>query len=300
MRNLPPLSALQAFEAAARHMSFTEAARELNCTQAAVSQRVRALESYLSRRLFLRRSNGLQLTEAGEAYLPGVTEALDVAAAATEGLRGRSVPRAVTISAPVSFLTLWLGPRLGGLLKPDVNIEVRLNSAIWTDPNVDLADVTVEVREIAEIDQGAPRLASERLVPLCAPDLAARFAGAEPAAALARTRKIVVQGRHDAWRRWAKGENVPIGSDIPPLMVDNAVCALEAAAQGLGVTVVYSTYAKPYLDGGRLVAPAFSARQTSLCHVLAMPRAHPSWHPAHKVFAWLKSEFAQSASSGPA
>ena len=138
MRQLPPLSGLQAFEAAARHLSFTDAARELNCTQAAISQRVRALEAYLSRRLFVRKSNGLLLSEAGEAYLPGVAEAFNAAAAATEGLRRRRAPRAVTISAPVSFLTLWLSPRLAMLPSQLADVELRLNSSIWTDPNAEL------------------------------------------------------------------------------------------------------------------------------------------------------------------
>lgn len=138
-RNLPPLSYLQAFEAAALCRSFTVAANELGCTQAAISQRVRGLEAYLARKLFDRRSNGLVLTEAGEAYLPGIAEALNIAAAATEGLKGRNVRRTVTISAPSSFLNLWLIPRLDRFLADNEEIELRLNSAIWTDPNAEIA-----------------------------------------------------------------------------------------------------------------------------------------------------------------
>jgi len=88
MRNLPHLIYLEAFEAAARHLSFTRAAEELNCTQGAISQRVRALEQFFTRLLFHRRSNGLELTEVGTAYLPGIAETLDRAEAATEGLLG--------------------------------------------------------------------------------------------------------------------------------------------------------------------------------------------------------------------
>lgn len=78
MRELPHLVCLQAFEAAARHLSFTRAAAELNCTQAAISQRVRALEQYFGRPLFHRHANGLDLSSAGKAYLPSVTQALDM------------------------------------------------------------------------------------------------------------------------------------------------------------------------------------------------------------------------------
>lgn len=291
MRNLPPLSYLQAFEAAARHLSFTEAAKELNCTQAAVSQRVRGLETYLSRRLFLRKSNGLQLSDVGEAYLPGVAEALDVATAATEGLRGKNVPRTVTISAPISFLTIWVAPRLTRFFEQNPTIEVRLNSAIWTDPNVDLADVTIEVRDVAEVDPTSPRLACEQLMLVCAPALAEQFSKASLQTTLQGLRKIFIQGRHNSWQRWAQEKEVALDGDIPGLKLDNAVLALEAAAQGIGVTVAYSTYCAPYLAAGRLIAPAGTAHPTGLCHALATPNLRPLWHPAHKVFEWLTNEF---------
>lgn len=297
MRNLPPLSGLQAFEAAARHLSFTEAAKELNCTQAAISQRVRSLEAYLSRQLFVRKSNGLQLSEVGEAYLPGVAEALNVAAAATEGLRGKNVPRTVTVSAPVSFLTLWLAPRLDGFLSRYPNIEVRLNSSIWTDPNAELADIVIEVRDSAEIDPAMPRLPCERLALVYAPDAARRLSTEPLQSVLKASRKIVIQGRHNAWQRWAKELGVDLGGDLPALKVDNAVTALEAAAQGLGVTVAYSTYCSAYLAAGRLVASRATSPQTSLCHALTSSPNQPTWHPAHKIFDWLKEEFLQETSS---
>lgn len=300
MRNLPPLSGLQAFEAAARHLSFTEAAKELNCTQAAVSQRVRRLEAYLSRQLFLRRSNGLQLSEVGEAYLPGVAEALNVAAAATEGLRGKNVPRTVTVSAPVSFLTLWLVPRLDGFLSRNPNIEVRLNSAIWTDPNAELADIVIEVRDSAEIDSGTPRLPCERLALVCTPAAAEQFSTTPLKTVLKASRKIFIQGRHNGWQRWAKELGVDLNGDVPALKVDNAVTALEAAAQGLGVTVAYSTYCTSYLASGRLVTSSATAPQTGLCHALTSSPNQPVWHPAHKIFDWLKEEFRRESLASPA
>jgi len=285
------LSGLQAFEAAARHLSFTEAAKELNCTQAAVSQRVRALEAYLSRQLFLRRSNGLQLSEVGEAYLPGVAEALNLAAAATEGLRGKKLVRTVTLSAPVSFLTLWLAPRLDAFLSRNPNIELRLNSAIWTDPNAELADIVVEVRDSAEVDAAVPRLPKESLALVCAPAMAERLASMPLQAALKASRKISIQGRHNAWQRWATGLGLDLKGDLPALKVDNAVTALETAAQGLGVTVAYSTYCAPYLAAGRLATLSAPALQTELCHALTGSPNQPLWHPSHRLCDWLKQEF---------
>lgn len=291
MRNLPPLSGLQAFEAAARHLSFTEAAKELNCTQAAVSQRVRGLESYLSRQLFVRRQNGLQLSEVGEAYLPGVAEALNLAAAATEGLRGKNVPRTVTLSAPLSFVSLWLASRLDGFLSQNPNVEIRLNSAIWTDPNAELADIVVEVRDASELDADTPHLPNETLELVCAPTLIGSLSTTALQDVLDSSRKIFVQGRHNVWQRWATKLGLNLDGDVPALKVDNSATALEAAAQNLGFVVTYSSYCEPYLKDGRLATWSKAKVQTTLCLALTGSPDKPSWHPAHKVFDWLKQEF---------
>ncbi|PZV34665.1 LysR family transcriptional regulator [Mesorhizobium kowhaii] len=172
MRNLPHLIYLEAFEAAARHLSFTRAAEELNCTQAAISQRVRALEQFFARPLFHRRSNGLELTEVGTAYLPGIAEALDRAEAATEGLLGAQAQTSVTVSAPLSFVTLWLAQHLVRFSAAHPQIEVRLNSTIWTDPNVELADLSILALDPLQPVSGAMQLGRERLIlrPLAKPE----------------------------------------------------------------------------------------------------------------------------------
>jgi LysR family glycine cleavage system transcriptional activator len=295
MRNLPPLSGLQAFEAAARHLSFTEAAKELNCTQAAISQRVRGLESYLSRQLFVRRRNGLQLSEVGEAYLPGVAEALNLAAAATEGLRGKNVPRTVTVSAPLSFLTLWLAARLDALLSENPNVSIRLNSAIWTDPNAELADIVVEVRDFSELESGMPHLPTESLELVCAPAFIEQLSTTALQKVLNSSRKIFIQGRHSVWQRWATQLGIDLDGDVPAMKVDNSATALEAAAQNLGFVVTYSSYCQPYLRSGRLVAWRKATVKTSLCLALTGAPDQPLWHPAHKVFDWLKHEFQKEA-----
>ncbi|MCX8995926.1 LysR family transcriptional regulator [Rhizobiaceae bacterium BDR2-2] len=285
------MSYLQAFEAAARHRSFTEAAKELGCTQAAVSQRVRGLETYLARKLFSRKPNGLELTEVGEAYLPGITESLNIAAAATEGLQGRNLRRSVTVSGPFSFLTLWLLPRVNGFLLPNPDVELRINSAIWTDPNIELADIAIEVRDAGETDSTMPRMKPEHLVLVCSPDLAVPFRELPLQAALANTRRLYVQGRHPLWERWSKPRGLSLEGGMSPIKLDTSASALEAAAQGLGVAVCYSSYCAPYLDAGKLVAPAGAGEPTTLSHTLIRPPSRPSWHPAHRLHEWLAGEF---------
>lgn len=299
MRVLPNLIYLQAFEAAARHMSFTDAARELGCTQAAISQRVRGLEEQLKRKLFERRSNGLVLTETGEAYLPGISEALNLAAGATESLQGRAAHREVTLSAPTSFLSHWLMPRLGALQAAVPDMALRLNSSIWTDPNVELADIAVEVREDNEAEPHLPRLVENRLTLVAAPALAARMGQNAPGAALQGLVHFDVQGRYGLWSRWADGMGTVLDRQATLVKVDTASAALEAVRLGLGVAVVHASYCQNLLREGLLCAPFGAGVRSSLRHCLIRPTSQkPRWHPAHAVYDWMAAAFAKSGSEG--
>ncbi|MES0213342.1 LysR substrate-binding domain-containing protein [Mesorhizobium sp. M0028] len=281
---------LQAFEAAGRHLSFTEAAVELNCTQAAISQRIRALEQFFARPLFHRLPSGLKLTAVGEAYLPGVIEALDLAEAATQGIYGRPVPRTVTLSAPLSFVVLCLSARLPRFKAQNPDTELRLNSTIWTDPNVELADLNIQVVETVRTDKSMRRLTRDRMTMVCSPSL---LHGKTPEQVLAEATPLVIQGKHQLWDRWAKAKNFCASST--QLKVDNAVCALELAAQGVGITVTFTDYCQPYLDSGRLVAPFGPAEKLSLCHVLRVQSSNLR-SPAQRFHDWLLQEFAVESS----
>jgi LysR family glycine cleavage system transcriptional activator len=127
-RRLPPLNALRAFEAAARHLSFTRAAEELNVTQAAISHQVKALEERLGVRLFRRLNRALLLSEVGQAYLPPVRDALDTIAAATERLVAHDVSGTLNISVSPSVAAMWLVPRLAGFRKAHPEIDVRISA----------------------------------------------------------------------------------------------------------------------------------------------------------------------------
>src|SRR5258708_6496062 len=123
---LPPLNALRVFEAAARHLSFKEAANELNITQAAVSHQVKSLEEYLGVELFRRSGRGVQLTEAARACLPRRGGGFAALAAAVELTRGRGAEPVLMITAPPVFTARWLMPRLADFAKREPKIEVRV------------------------------------------------------------------------------------------------------------------------------------------------------------------------------
>ena len=143
MRQLPPLNSLRAFEAAARHLSFTKAATELHVTPAAVSHQVKALEAQVGVSLFRRFNNGIALTEAGGRYLPLLTEGFDRLTEAGRQLYGPDGPEVVTVGALHSVATKWLAPRLAGFYQAHPGIDVRIDATDRSaDPrhdNVDLA-----------------------------------------------------------------------------------------------------------------------------------------------------------------
>src|SRR3982751_2764648 len=123
---LPPLNALRVFEAAARHLSFKEAANELSITQAAVSHQIKSLEDYLGVQLFKRAGRGVQLTEAARAALPRLREGFDALAAAVETIHVRADETDLQITAPPVFTARWLMPRLADFQKQEPKIDVRV------------------------------------------------------------------------------------------------------------------------------------------------------------------------------
>src|SRR5512138_976819 len=123
---LPPLNALRVFEAAARHLSFKEAANELSITQAAVSHQIKSLEDYLGVQLFKRGGRGVQLTEAAKAAMPRLREGFDALAAAVETVRERGGEAELTITSPPVFTARWLMPRLADFAKKEPKIDVRV------------------------------------------------------------------------------------------------------------------------------------------------------------------------------
>lgn len=284
MRELPHLVQLQAFEAAARHLSFTRAAEELNCTQAAISQRVRGLEQYFGRPLFHRRASGLELSSAGKAFLPGIMQALDIAEAATRGLTGRRLHQSLTISAPISFLNLWLGPRLPGFLAQHRGVAVQLNSAIWTDPNSELADLSFGVMDAAYLPPEAVVLARETLVLVGGPQHSGQLDVDE-------LPQIEVQGRHSLWDIWSERTHRSRRPRLPPIRVDNALSAIELAASGAGVTVIYGTYAQRPLAEGRLVAPMGDGVPVPLVLVMSRNLMRKETAAVRDFMAWVSGHF---------
>jgi LysR family glycine cleavage system transcriptional activator len=262
MRRLPPLDALRAFEAAARHLSFTRAADEIHVTQGAVSHRVRALEAELGVPLFRRLTRRLELTEAGEALALAVRRGLDEIAGALGALdRGGAPDGPLRVSVLPSFAARWLVPRLARFRARHPGIETRIAAeSALADLHGGGADVAIRYGRGRYPGLDAEFLMGDAVLPACSPALLREFGpldGAEAAARfpLLHDSTAETDGSGADWCNWFAHAGRP---DLPchaGQRLSNAVLALEAAAAGLGLALGRQSLVEEDLASGRLVAP---------------------------------------------
>ena len=254
-RRLPPLNALKAFEAAARHLSFTRAADELFVTQAAVSHQIKALEEFLSLKLFIRRNRTLLLTEEGQAYFLELKDIFKNLQDATERLLARGSKGAITVATPPSFASQWLVPRISKFSLTYPDIDVRLKAVDFDEGFLaDDIDVAIYYGRGRWSGIQAEKLHTEFLTPLCSPSL---FQGSKPLNSLADLKHHVLL--HDSsraiWKMWLKHFNVfGVNVNQGPVF-SHSMMVMQAAALGQGIALGNSVLAKPELDAGRLIMP---------------------------------------------
>jgi LysR family transcriptional regulator, glycine cleavage system transcriptional activator len=272
---LPSLHGLHVFEAAARHLSFTEAARELFISQTAVSHQIRALESELATTLFRRTPRRVELTEDGKAWALELGEIFSRLHALNRRLRQPPRPRRreVAISVMPSFGTRWLVPRLGKFMDQHTDTEVRISS---TERLVDLAGEGIDLG----IRYGFgryPGLVTEKLaddawVVVCAPALAAR-AKFRSVRELAR-QVLLEDDAPDAWARWFAENGVRKAERARRTELTDSSMLIEAALRGQGVGLARWSLAVDELAAGRLLLPFPKARAlpTGLAYYVVAPR----------------------------
>ena len=271
-RTLPPLNGLRAFEAAARHMSFTDAAHELNVTQAAISHQVRGLEQRLGLKLFVRRNRSLLLSEAGQAYLPSVRAAFDQLNEATEKLLQKDRGGSLTVTTTTSFAVKWLVPRLGGFQRSHPEIDVRVSTGTSL---VDFAreDVDIGIR-YGRGQWGAlsaERLVSEEVMPVCAPSLVKGPNGLRKPADLKRFTLLHIGSFSDDWQVWLTAAGLKGIDWTRGVSFDFPLAAYQAAMDGLGVALGRQPLVDPDLKAGRLVMPFEFKRSSDFAYYLVYP-----------------------------
>ncbi|PLZ03467.1 XRE family transcriptional regulator [Burkholderia sp. WAC0059] len=252
LRLLPPLNALRAFEAAARHESFSRAADELFVTHGAVSHQIRALESELGVALFARDGKRVRLTGTGRRYAGEVREALEALARATRGVRGGERERRLVVSMLSSFAARWVTPRIGRFIEAHPQWNLELQS---TNDLVDFArdDVDVAIRFGYGRYPGlhAELLLDEIFFPACSPQFNGGRLPAEPAAL---TQAALLRSEDELWQPWFDAAGLP-GQPEPRhgVLYHDSSNLLQAAIAGQGIALVRRSLAMPEITAGRLV-----------------------------------------------
>lgn len=253
MARLPPLQTLRAFEASARHGSFTAAARELNITQSAVSQQIQLLEAALGKPLFERQTRRLVLTRAGELYAPTVRQALDMLAEATDHVRGEARMSDLTVAVIPSLSTRWLVSRLPRFRARHPEIDLAVFPAIEPAELQDCgADLGILYGSGRWRGFRAEELAKETVFPVCSPALLKPGAcKVDDIFAFTILRDADV--KHEYWPAWlaAAGAKRRIVAKGPRF--DNLSDMITAAVEGQGIALTRGLLVADDLRSGRLV-----------------------------------------------
>ena len=300
-RRLPPLNAVRAFEAAARHDTFAAAGDELGVTPGAVAQHVKGLEAWLGLSLFRRLpSRGVALTAAGERYAAAVGDLLDGLADATARLRRGGRESVLTVSTVPSFAALWLIPRLADLRRAHPDLEVRVDASPGlTDFVRDEVDVAVRMGRGPYPGLRADLLFTETFAPVCAPALRASMpARPEPSDLAGYT---LLHEENDpgipnatGWRQWlaaagAKGVDPERGPRC-----SHTFMTLQMAVAGQGVALVPEMLAADALAAGQLVKPFALSLPGAYTYFVVAPEATADLPRVALFRAWILAAFGRS------
>ena len=317
-QHLPPLNALRAFEAAARHLSFAAAAKELHVTPAAVSHQIKGLEEHLGLRLFRRLKRGLELTRAGEAFLPKLREGFERLGEAVADLRARNEPGTLAVSAATSFATRWLAPRLHRFVAAYPDLDVRISASTrLIDPTkgeigpgdaqagspVEDADIVVRFGTGDYPGFRVDKLLAASVTPLCSPRL---NAGERPIRSAADLKHHVLihdnvsfdDGR-PLWDAWFEAAGIAGTDTSHGLRFNHAMLALEAAAEGMGVVLGMPVLAGSDLASGRLIAPLVLSLPLKFGYYIVSDPDAAQRSDVAAFRDWLLAESSRDPARGP-
>ncbi|MEL7117191.1 MAG: transcriptional regulator GcvA [Pseudomonadota bacterium] len=289
---LPPLTALRAFEAAARHMSFAQAAAELHVTPAALSFQIKSLEEHLGQPLFRRLNRAVELTEAGRALQPDASAGFDTLRRGWRAAQRVGDTNTLTVTAGPAFTAKWLAPRLFLFAQAHPEIELRFSASLRI-MDFELDEVDVAIRFGTGQDEGlySHDIFDEWLTPMMTPSLAERVTTPTDLSreTLLRLDDITDISQQANWRTWFTAA----GLGDPPKggpRFDQADHAIDAAAAGAGIALARISLAYSNLVDGSLVAPFPLALRTDSHYRFVCPIGGET-RPQNAMFLdWLLSE----------
>ncbi len=288
--SLPPLSWILAFETAARHGSFLRAGEELGVSAGAVSQKIKALEGRLGRRLFERRPRGVRLSEEGQAYGEALTPLIDEIHAASQRCAGRSGGLHLAVSALPALAEKWLVPRLAGFgaAHPEIAVEVSAEARL-VDFAEEAIDIAFRYATTPPRDPDSRALFSEDLLPVCSPAFLRQRPLRQPEDLLAAPKLYDTHWKDD-WRIWLAAAGVDANAPLQGSAFTLYSMALEAAVAGQGVAMGHSKLVADDLAKGRLVAPFDLRVAAPGSHYLLLGPAAQRRPQVRAFLAWLESE----------
>ena len=298
---LPPLNALRCFDVAAKHLSFTKAAAELNVTHSAVSHQIKALETWLGAPLFRRVNRGLVLTNAGQAYLKPVRDSFERLAEATRRLRVRERTGPLTVSIMPSFAAKWLMPRLRRFRErhPDIDVRISATSQL-TDFVREDVDICIRYGRGVWPDVDIELLMRETMFPVASPRLVEGPVPLNVPADLAHHTLISdYDWRVDFWQLWLEAAGMSDFVVRHSLSFNYSNLMLQAAIDGLGVALSQNALAGDDLAAGRLVRLFDYALPTDYGYYVVVPEG-TAQRPKIAAFRdWLLEEACAPAPGAP-
>jgi LysR family glycine cleavage system transcriptional activator len=295
---LPPLNALRAFEAIARHLSFAKAADELHVTPAALSHQIRALEDQLGLELFHRRTRAIELTDAGRLIYPGIHAGFESVRNAVGQLERTRDQNIVVISATPGLVAKWLMPRLWRFLRAYPDIDARVSASMKVaDFSAEGVDVAIRLSKRLMPDLHAQKLFEDSMLPVCAPRLVEQ--GLRKPADLARFPLIhydFATSMHapPVWADWFPIAGLQ-GMDITRgLRVNAADHALDAAVSGAGVVLSHKLIASDDVHAGRLVCPFGPELPLTSAYYFVCPEGHETRPNVRAFRDWLFAEMEET------
>jgi LysR family glycine cleavage system transcriptional activator len=296
----PPLNALRAFEAAARHLSLTRAALELNVTPGALSHQIRGLEDHLGLKLFDRGVRSIALTAAGKVLYPGLQAGFLHLRDALASLSRLGDAHVLVASTPPGFTSKWLAPRLYrfSIVYPEIDLRVSssLNNANFTTDGVDVAVRNLPMDATPDEAYEVEKLIDLSLGPVCSPALVEKHGTLTPnmlkRVPLIHDESLSARAAIPTWGDWLAAAGVRDADVSRGLRFSSADHALDATVEGAGVLLAFDALAYDDLRTGRLVMPFDLTLPSGRCYAFICPKNRRESGNVRAFRAWLREEAA--------
>ncbi len=298
-----PLNALRAFESAARHGSFADAAIDIGVTPAAISQQIRGLEERIGRKLFYRVNRGVMLTVAGQEVMPKLSAGLDMLAAVTEHLRDSAVAARLTVSTPTSFTIGWLAKRISSFVSSEPNLEVCLRAE--NDPVSfvrDKVDVRVSYGRYYYAEHSGEDLITDKVYPLCSPGFLEKHGSITTVNQMLNAPLIHIDwgasdARYPRWSEWFESAGLAVGDTAGHgHSANSSRVALEMAEAGTGLVLGQRLLAADSIASGDLVCPLDIGLELQSPYCLIVPTGRIERPYVREFVSWLRENILVSTS----